>query len=140
MKSAKEREELMRKVVKAVVHCDLTHDPLIQKGYDEVYDVVMSLLAIDTVPKTDDEFVTLLCRVGNLVKLGGTILLYFAENVSEYYVGDAKFYSFTVTVETAVTALAKAGFKDIETSDKYYSRFPHEKQDYTFFFLKAIRY
>ena len=37
-KEAVERQELVRRAVKAVVHCDITQNPPIEKGYDQEYD------------------------------------------------------------------------------------------------------
>ena len=36
-----ERQEQVRKLVKAVVHCDLTQDPPIDRSYDQLYDIVL---------------------------------------------------------------------------------------------------
>ena len=135
----KERQEMVRKTVKAVVHCDLTEDPLIQKGYDNLYDVVISSLVIDTVPTSDEEFVDLLCRLGGLVKKGGSMFLYFSENATFYAVGDFNFKVFPVTVDIAKTALARAGFSKIEVSERHFSNAPEEQYEFTFFFMQGIR-
>ena len=41
-KEAEEREDQVRKLVKAVVHCDISEEPPIEKGYNCTYDVVIS--------------------------------------------------------------------------------------------------
>ena len=38
------RQERVRNIAKAVVHCDLTQDPIIDSDYDGPYDVVISSL------------------------------------------------------------------------------------------------
>ena len=134
--AVKERQKQVRETVKAVVHCDLTEDPLIEKGYDQVYDAVISSLVIDTVPQTFEEFAMLLKRLGGLVKQGGALLLYFVEDPSGFYlVGDNKFYTFSVTSQSAESAVAAAGFRNIKVSEKY---FCSVSQCY-FFFLECIR-
>ena len=132
--AVQKRQDLFRKAVKAVVHCDLTQDPLIEKGYDQLYDAVSSSLVIDTVPRTYDEFVQLLTRLGRLVKKGGTILLYFVENAPFYDVGDFVFHSFPVTTHSAENAVSAAGFRDIKISNKFSSI----STGYTYFFLQGI--
>ena len=73
--AVQERQKRVREIIKAVVHCDLTQDPLIERGYDQSYDVVVSSLVVDTVPRTYEEYVDLLTRLGRLVKEGGTLFL-----------------------------------------------------------------
>ena len=46
-KEATEREESLRKAIKAVVACGITQDPPIAEGYEGPYDVVMSMLCIE---------------------------------------------------------------------------------------------
>ena len=133
--AVQERKKKVRKTVKAVVHCDLTQDPIIQQGYSTEYDVVISSLVVDTVPNTYKEFVNLLSRLGKLVKREGALFLYFAENVSFYTVGNYTFKSFPLTQCDAERAVAAAGFKDIKISDKYCS----QSTDKQFFFMEGIR-
>ena len=47
-----ERQKLVRSLVKAVVHCDVTQDPPIAGGYDRDYDVVVSSLCAESVAQT----------------------------------------------------------------------------------------
>ena len=117
-KAIDKRQKKLRETVKAVVHCDLTQDPPIAKGYDLSYDVVISSLVIDTIAQNYAEFVQLLNRLGGLVKQGGTLMLYFIENWSSgsYPVGDHKFYTFPVSLHNAESAVAEAGYNNIKVN------------------------
>ena len=48
----------MQKAIKVVVHCDITKDPPIVKGYEGPYDVVMSLLCLEHAYCTRSEYTT----------------------------------------------------------------------------------
>ena len=106
----KERQEKVRKTVKAVVHCDLTKDPPIHECYKE-FDVVITSLVAEIVATNLDELTTYLERIGRLVKPGGTLLYYGVENRLGYYeVGDIRFPNMHATAEFVMNALKGAGF------------------------------
>ena len=129
----REREERLRSVIKVVVECDMTQDPLIEQGYDRLYDVVTSSLVLDTQPRTNEEFTQILFRLGNLVKKGGSLFLYFAENGPFYQVGEYTFECLPMDFDTVARAMEIAGFGDIKSSDKCHS------EGYTYFFIKGIK-
>ena len=56
-KEVGEREEQVRKLLKAIVHCDVTQDPPIERGYDQLYDVVTSSLVMESTARNHDEYV-----------------------------------------------------------------------------------
>ena len=111
------RQNLVRQLVKGVVHCDLTQDPPIEKGYDKEYDVVSSSFCICSVAKTPEEFCQYYSKLGQLVKPGGTLITTEIETEkggkNMYYVGNDVFASFSVTRDLATKALMDAGFADI---------------------------
>ena len=118
-KEVKERQELVRKLAKAVVHCDITQDPPIESGYDQLYDVVVSCLVMEGTARSHDEYVSNASRLGKLVKPGGTIMIYGVENkIGFYMIGGHKFPNVHATAEFAVSAFQEAGFVDI-TVEKY---------------------
>ena len=134
-KEVKHRQELVRKLVKAVVHCDITQDPPIQSGYDQLYDVVISSLVIESVARNVDEYATYISRLGTLVKPGGVVMMYQIENKSGFYeVGDHKFHNLPVTAEVSVCTLEDAGFHDL-TVDK----FSPDDPNITYSFVKGTR-
>ena len=95
------RQEKVRNIVKAVVHCDLTQDPIIDSSYNTLYDVVASSLVIDTVAETYEQYVESMSRLGKLVKPRGSLFLYsIIDNDSQRYtVGDSVFNSFRVDAD-----------------------------------------
>ena len=110
----KKRQELVRKLVKNVVDCDIRRDPPIQRGYDQPYDVVMCSLVIGNTSKDYDEYCSHVARLGKLVKPGGTLLFHDVENSDGYYsIGDCKFPNVYVTHESALKAFEDAGFCDL---------------------------
>ena len=130
-----ERQEQVRKLVKAVVHCDLTQDPPIDRGYDKLYDVVISSLVVENVANNYDEYKLLISRQGRLVKPGGLLLLYGVENGEFYKVGDFTFKGFPVTSEMAMNAMKNAGFDHLSV-DKFSYTLP-TKEYKTFMFVKG---
>ena len=109
-KEVKERQDLVRKLVKAVVHCDITQEPPIDPGYDKVYDVVVSSKVVESVARNLDEYVIYLSRLGGLVKPGGMLMMYTIENKTGIYnVGGINFRNLPVPVEFTVSTLKKAG-------------------------------
>ena len=70
------QEEDLRKAVKAIIPCDITQDPPIAKGYEEPYDVVVSILCMENGCLTRQEYKTAVKRIAALVKRDGSLLLY----------------------------------------------------------------
>ena len=135
-KEVKERQDQVRKLVKAVVHCDITQDPPIECGYDQLYDVVICSLVMEGSARNHDEYVSNVVRLGKLVKPGGLIMIYGIENKVGYYmVGGRKFPNVHVTAEFAVSTLQEAGFVEI-TVDKC---FPAETSDKIFRFIQGTK-
>ena len=128
----KERQDLVRKLVKAVVHCNITQVPPIEPGYDKVYDVVVSSKVVESVARNLDEYVIYLSRLGGLVKPGGMLMMY--NKTGFYNVGGMKFRNLPVPVEFTVSTLKKAGFINIAV-DKFFPDDPNR----IFSFLKCER-
>ena len=112
-----ERQELVRKLVKALVHCDLTQDPPIESGYDLQYDVVIVNLCIASASQTREDYRQGVAKLAKLVKSGGVLMVYEAERsgigAGYYYVGKAKFRNVSVSSEFVAEAMRDAGFSDI---------------------------
>ena len=109
-----ERQELVRKLVKAVVHCDITQDPPIERGYDQLYDVVTCSFVLEGTARNLDEYASNTAKLGKLVKPGGLILIYGVENKRGYYeIGDRKLPNVHATNEFTVQALEDAGFHNL---------------------------
>ena len=115
--TVKEREELIRTKVNAVVYCDVNSDPPIEDKYFKQYDVVICCLVLQCATQTRAGYEAGMKRLGQLVKPGGLFLyvgVIRSAEVGFYMVGDKKFKSFGVSYELAVDAMEKAGFSDIK--------------------------
>ena len=56
LQEAGDREECVRRVVKAVVGCDVTQDPPIKKGYEGPYDVVICCFCLVNACRTKADY------------------------------------------------------------------------------------
>ncbi len=70
------RQELVQKLIKAMVYCDITRDVFIEKGFEGPYDVVIALLCLENVATNLEEYGTYFKRVLSLVGEKGYIILY----------------------------------------------------------------
>ena len=135
-KEIAERQEQVRRLVKAVVHCDVTQEPPIERGYDQLYDVVISSLVMESAARNHEEYVANISRLATLVKPGGVILYYGVENKQGYYsVGDSKFSNVHAIAEFATSAFRDAGFCNL-TVEKFS---PSSEPNKVFRFIKGTR-
>ena len=120
-----EREEDLRKAIKAVVPCNITQDPLIAKGYEGPYDVVMSMLCIENGCLTRNEYKAAVRRLAILVKRGGNFLLYSSVRNREenddtpgyYSVGNERHIQVALPLQFVLTTLKESGFAVVETNE-----------------------
>ena len=118
-----EREEQLRRVTKAIVHCDITQDPPIERGYEGPYDV-SCCLCLHCFCRTNEEYAKAVGRLSSLLKPGGKIVLYAAEKSTSvvqghYFVGRENFFSLSdLTQRFTMHCLEQAGFVDI-TCEKF---------------------
>ena len=107
----KVRQQQVRGLVKAVVHCDITQDPPIEECHNQLYDVVMCSLVIEGASSTEDDYCSNIKRLGTLVKLGGKIFYYGVENKVGYYtIGDRNFPNVHIDHHFSLRAFENAGF------------------------------
>ena len=109
------RQDQIRRLVKAVVYCDLTQDPPIEEGYNEEYDIVISSLVLEVVSQSSEDYKRNIKKLPKLVKLGGSLFLYSAESSGSgfYLAGDQKFKAFSVSKAHAIESMTEAGFCNI---------------------------
>ena len=120
-----QREENLRKVIKAVVPCDITQDPPIAQGYEGPYDVVMSILCIENGCLTKDEYKAAVRRIASLTKKGGNFLLYSSvrnrgehdETPGYYHVGKEKHIQVALPLQFVMTTLKESGFLVAEINE-----------------------
>jgi len=115
--AVKEREELIRNTVKAIVPGDLTKESVIQSGYEGPYDVVHLALTLDVTAKTVDDYKAQIKKVASLVKPGGKIILLEVERrmgLEYFYEHAGRTWHFLgVTCEFVANTLEEAGFTDV---------------------------
>ena len=120
-----DRQDKVRALVKAVVHCDLTQDQPIEVGHHQPYDVVMASLVLNAVSQNCQEYKMYMVRLGQLVKPGGLLIVYSVETKKEttgfYSVGDMKFKYIGVTSQFMVDVMKDAGFCNVVVDRRLYS-------------------
>ena len=117
-KEAREREEMLRKVVKGVVHCDVLAEPPIEKGFEGPYDVVIESGCLLAACTTTESFKKGLVTLSRLLKPGGTIIMWGSDRSMEqptivYTVGDKEYISLRAEKEFVVDAVKEAGFSSV---------------------------
>ena len=137
----KKRQERVCKVVKAVIHCDLTQDPPIENGYVQLYDVVICSLVLEIAAKNHEEFYANAVRVSKLVKPGGHMLIYHSveeDKSREFAVVDGKkFHDLWVPVDVLLNAFKSAGITDLVVVSTYQLKGIDRKV--TFSFITGVK-
>ena len=110
------RQEELRRVVKAIIPCDISKDSPIDPAYYGPYDVVISNLCLDTACTSLEEFARAVCKLAKYIKPGGKLVLQSAcgpEDTVYYMVGKEKFIGVSINEEFLTNTLKKMGFCDI---------------------------
>ena len=113
---AEMRQEELRRVVKAVIPCDITKDSPIDPAYYGPYDVVICSLCLDAACTSLEEYAEGVCKLAKYIKPGGKLLLQFCSGAADtqfYMVGKEKFFGLSINEEFMTTTLKKTGFCDI---------------------------
>ena len=113
------RAELVRKVIKAVVPCDVNRDPPIPPQYDNQYDIVTDIFCLVSACATTEDYTAALVRLHALLKSGGKIVLYTPEVENtltpvSYPVGPYKFFDLPLMKDFILKSLEQAGFCEIK--------------------------
>ena len=111
------RQDLVQKLIKAVVYCDITQDVFIEKGFEGPYDVVMCLLCLENVARDLEEYGTYLKRVLSLVGEKGWIVICdftYDKSAVSYYTLAGKRYKFLYSTDSfIVSQFQNEGFIEI---------------------------
>ena len=110
------RQEELRRVVKAVIPCDITKDSPIDPAYCGPYDVVFSSLCLEAASTSLEEYTEGVYKLAKYIKPGGKLLLQFISGAADtqfYMVREEKFFGLSVNEEFMTTTLKKMGFCDI---------------------------
>lgn len=124
------REEHLRNVVKAVIHCNALEDPPVPQGYEGPYDVVVEIHLLSSICSTERVLTAVLVRLSKLLKPGGRLVssMFVVEGVSSathpYFVGGKTFAALNVSEEMLQTSFAQAGFTNLSIIR---SSVPHRK-------------
>ena len=114
------RTELVHKVIKAVVPCDVNRDPPIPPQYVDQYDVVTDFFCLVSACATTEDYTAALVRLHALLKSGGKIVLYTPETEDgltpvSYVVGSHNFFALRLSRDVILKSLEQAGFCDVKT-------------------------
>ena len=117
------RADLVCKVVKAVVPCDVNRDPPIPTEYVDQYDIVTDFFCLVSACATTEDYTAALVRLHALLKSGGKIMLYTPENEDaltpvSYVVGAHNFFALCLTRDVIFKSLEQAGFCDLKRMAK----------------------
>ena len=112
------REESLRSSIKAVVPCDARKDPLLPTEYMRQYDVVQSMVSLECIVRSRNDFLIVMTRVAQVLKPGGKLVLYHVEKdtieMVTYMVGSKEFPSCHLSKEIITDVLASTGFTDVK--------------------------
>ena len=116
-----QREENLRKSIKAVVPCDVRQDPPIAEGFaGPQYDIVMSILCLGGACETKGDYKDAIKKLISLVKPGGYLLLFCGLKTTEcygrYHIGGNKFILLGVSLEFVLESLREGGLLDVHYS------------------------
>ena len=118
-KAVFERVEKIRSVVKAVVHCDLSQDPPVERGYDVQYDVINSCFCLCVAAKSLDEYQQGIVKLSKLLRPGGVLMIFESEHrncqLLTYPIKEHKCPYLAVTSEFVLKSFRDAGFVDVTT-------------------------
>ncbi len=115
---AREREERMRKVVKAVVPCNIFEEKPIEQGYEGPYDVISSCFCLEGCITTVEEYAAGIKRLSSLLKPGGRLVIYTSERenigkVGDWKVGEHVFHVLAINGDFIKTTLEQSGFSSV---------------------------
>ena len=117
-REAKDREQELRGVIKAIVACDALQEQIIQPGYEGPYDVIMTFLCLGAACATEEEYKSAVAKLSALLNPGGRIVIYCTEGEKTFDLHldsklSEKFQVFDASEELLTTYLTEAGLKDV---------------------------
>ena len=109
----KEREQLLRRTMKAVIPCDITKEyPL--GVQEEPFEIISTNLCLEAACKSYIEYKAAVKKLAGLLKLGGFMTMSVVERETYYTVGQDKWYNLYLTLSQVTEALEEAGFVVLE--------------------------
>ena len=109
----KEREQLLRRTMKAIIPCDITKEyPL--GVQEETFEIISTHLCLECASKSYIEYKAAVKKLAGLLKLGGFMTMSVVERETYYTVGQDKWYCLYLTLSQVTEALEEAGFVVLE--------------------------
>ena len=151
VEEVEKRQEDVRRLVKAVVSCDIFKDPPIEKAFGEPaprYDVVMSSFTVCSAARSHAEYRMGVAKLGKLVKPGGVLMLYDTESTEDKMktlsIGETAIRYVGVTRAFVVSAVEDAGLSDIRVrsgpleADNPFGQ-TGQKEKLGYFFVQGVK-
>uniref|UniRef100_A0A8C4Q8B2 Nicotinamide N-methyltransferase n=1 Tax=Eptatretus burgeri TaxID=7764 RepID=A0A8C4Q8B2_EPTBU len=136
--SWEEKAAKLRKRVRAVMHCDVRHDPPLDTDRAP-FDCIMSSFCLDVACTDEKNFRDAVTYLANLLKPGGLLLTVVATGREFYSVGKEKFgFAFVMSEDMARHAMEVAGLEvTICESHSTPEQIKNSKADFTGFLNMA---
>ena len=119
-KEAREREEELRKAIKAIVSCDIKEEGLIEKGYKGPYDIISTFGCLVAGCESLEHCTKVVRKFSSFLKPGGRMVicdLDYKPDISGkhfmYPVGSEQFPFMAIPADFYKSALEDAGFINV---------------------------
>ena len=118
-KKVRGREEELRRVIRAVVSCDISQESAIQNGYEGPYDIVVSCTCLEVACATKADFAAAILKLSKFLKPDGMILVLISlpkPGVKDdfYKIGSNKYYCLLLDEDFIRDCLRQAGFCNVD--------------------------
>ena len=118
---AREREKLMRNVVKGVVYCDVLSENPMEPGFEGPYDVIIECGCLEAACVSVAEYKKAVQIASKLLKPGGTFVLWsadisFDQETGVYNVGGKELSCLGTTHQFVADVLIEAGYSDVDAA------------------------
>ena len=121
VKDIRKRESMLQDKIKAVIHCDLASENIIEEGFRGPYDVVNCDGVLDAICKTKEQFIEGVKKLSTLLKKGGHLIV-TTDDSDSYGFSDVEFITpIDINQSILEEAFLAAGFIDV--SCKSYSSY-----------------
>ena len=120
VEEARKREELVRKVVTDVIHCDIYKDPIIEKEFEKTYDVVSSSCCVNSSCSTLKVFRMNMQKLVKLVKPGGHLILFQSQGKEDehgyFMTGGTRHPDVHVSAEYLGNLIQSFGYENVNVT------------------------
>ena len=103
--------------IKSIVPCDVTKEPIVQLDSDDVaklFDVVTTSLCLEACVSSEMHYKNCVSELGKLLKPNGSLFMNGVLEQTFYFVGQEKFYTFSLTEQLIKEALNEAGIEIVK--------------------------